>query len=255
MGATTPCRCASASVGNSIGTMIKTSSWEEGPKVSYPGRVGRVEVAGLPTQARARTAATRWLACCSSLNSVTLPDTRMSMTPSACGTIRRCARSSAVKPSWAVQLRRARLAALRRNGLLQTRIFLLLPTRPVNESTLCMAADRPRHRVRHEFEREPDLASKRIACGTAITAAPVITAVRVQSVRRSGTLRELRPGNVHSADGWKMGSTWSCNAHAHLRRPQQIDASAAVAKAGSRMASTNKSLAQTNKSQEGVRAI
>src|SRR6267378_3979965 len=32
------------------------------------------------------------------------------------------------KPSWAMQLRRARLAALRRNGLLQTRTFLLLPT-------------------------------------------------------------------------------------------------------------------------------
>src|SRR5262249_43789830 len=36
--------------------------------------------------------------------SVALPDTRMSMTPSACGTIRRCAGSSAAKPSWAVRL-------------------------------------------------------------------------------------------------------------------------------------------------------
>src|SRR5262244_2652645 len=50
---------------------------------------------------------------------------------------------AAAKPSWAVQLRRARLAALRRNGLLQTRTFLLLPTCPANGSTLCMAADRP----------------------------------------------------------------------------------------------------------------
>jgi hypothetical protein len=41
------------------------------------------------------------------------------------------------------QLRRARLAALRRNGLLQTRTFLLLPTCPANGSTLRMAADRP----------------------------------------------------------------------------------------------------------------
>ena len=63
--------------------------------------------------------------------------------PSACGTIRQCAGLSAAKPSWAVQLRRARLAALRRNGLLQTRTFLLLPTCPANGSTLCMAADRP----------------------------------------------------------------------------------------------------------------
>src|SRR5262245_5262080 len=69
--------------------------------------------------ARARTAATRWLVCCGNRYSVALPDTRMSMTPSACGTIRRCAGSSAAKPSWAVRLRRARLAALRRNGLLQ----------------------------------------------------------------------------------------------------------------------------------------
>jgi hypothetical protein len=45
--------------------------------------------------------------------------------------------------AWAVRLRRARLAALRRNGLLQTRTFLLLPTCPANGSTLCMAADRP----------------------------------------------------------------------------------------------------------------
>jgi hypothetical protein len=56
---------------------------------------------------------------------------------------RLAAGSSAAKPSWAVQLRRARLAALRRNGLLQTRTFLLLPTCPANGSTLCMAADRP----------------------------------------------------------------------------------------------------------------
>src|SRR5215831_18291892 len=105
---------------------------------------------------RAGTAATRWLVCCGNRYSVALPDTRMLMTPSACGTIRRCAGLSAAKPSWAVQLRRARLAALRRNGLLQTRTFLLLPTCPANGSTLCMAADRPRHRVRHGFEREPD---------------------------------------------------------------------------------------------------
>src|SRR5215471_2643240 len=96
-----------------------------------------------PMHARARTAATRWLVCCGNRYSVALPDTRMSMTPSACGTIRRCAGSSAAKPSWAAQLRRARLAALRRNGLLQTRTFLLLPTCPANGSTLCMAADRP----------------------------------------------------------------------------------------------------------------
>src|SRR5262249_27249836 len=87
--------------------------------------------------ARARTAATRWLGCCGNRYSVDLPDTRMSMTLSACGTIRRCAGSSAAKPSWAVRLRRARLAALRRNGLLQTRTFLVLPTCPANGSTLC----------------------------------------------------------------------------------------------------------------------
>src|SRR5262249_11461913 len=81
--------------------------------------------------------------CCGNRYSVVLPDTRMSMTPSACDTIRRCAGSSAAKPSCAVQLRRARLAALRHNGLLQTRTFLLLPTCPANGSTLCMAADRP----------------------------------------------------------------------------------------------------------------
>src|SRR5215813_6417707 len=109
--------------------------------------------------ARARTAATRWLVCCGNRYSVALPDTRMSMTPSAYGTILRCAGSSAAKPSCAVQLRRARLAALRPNGLLQTRTFLLLPTCPANGSTLCMAGD---------LER----------CA-------------------------LRPGNVHSADGWK----------------------------------------------------
>src|SRR5262249_17878978 len=65
-----------------------------------------------PMHARARTAATRSLVCCGNRYSVVLPDTRMSMTPSACGTIQRCAGSSAAKPSWAVQLRRARLAAL-----------------------------------------------------------------------------------------------------------------------------------------------
>src|SRR6516162_6231075 len=54
--------------------------------------------------ARARTAATRWLVCCGNQYSVVLPDTRMSMTPSACNTIRRCAGSSAAKPSWAVDL-------------------------------------------------------------------------------------------------------------------------------------------------------
>jgi hypothetical protein len=90
------------------------------------------------------------------------------MTPSACGTIRPCAGSSVAKPSWAVRLRRARLAALRRTGLLQTRTFLLLPTCPANGSTLCMATNRPAAFQFGDLE----------CCA-------------------------LRPGNVHSADGWK----------------------------------------------------
>src|SRR5499426_4174008 len=103
-----------------------------------------------PTHAAARMVGTHWPGCSGSRYLVALPDTRMSMTPSAYGTIRRCAGSSAAKPSCAVQLRRVRLAALRPNGLLQTRTFLLLPTCPANGSTCA-----------------------------------------------------LRPGNVHSADGWK----------------------------------------------------
>src|SRR5262249_56937213 len=37
----------------------------------------------------------------------------------------------------------SQIGRFERNGLLQTRTFLLLPTCPANGSTLCMAADRP----------------------------------------------------------------------------------------------------------------
>src|SRR5262245_28989602 len=152
--------------------------------------------------ARARTAATRWLVCCGNRYSVALPDTRMSMTPSACGTIRRCAGSSAAKPSWAVRLRRARLAALRRNGLLQTRTFLLLPTCPANGSTLCMAAARgtvfdmdssvsPTH-----GEQENSVWNGHYAC---TCYHPLFVFNQFGDLERCA----LRPGNVHSADGWK----------------------------------------------------
>src|SRR5262249_45440078 len=143
--------------------------------------------------ARARTAATRWLVCCGNRYSVALPATRMSMTPSACGTIRRCAGSSAAKPSWAVQLRRARLAALRRNGLLQTRTFLLLPTCPANGSTLCMAADHP---AATHGEQENSVWNGHYAC---TCYHPLFVFNQFGDLERFA----LRPGNVHSADGWK----------------------------------------------------
>src|SRR5262249_61740209 len=81
-----------------------------------------------PMHARAGTAATRWLVCCGNRYSVALPDTRMSMTPSACATIRLCAGLSAAKRRRAARLRRVRWAASRRNGSRRPRTSLLLPT-------------------------------------------------------------------------------------------------------------------------------
>ena len=91
----------------------------------------------------ARTAATRWLVCCGKRYSVALPDTRMSMTPSACGTIRRCAGSSAAKRRRAARLRRVRWSASRRNGSRRPRTSLLLPTCLASGSTLCTAEGHP----------------------------------------------------------------------------------------------------------------
>jgi hypothetical protein len=60
-----------------------------------------------------------------------------------------------------------------------------------------------RHLARLGFEREPDTwrASEQHV-ERPLRLHLLSSAVRVQSVRRSGTLR-LRPGNVHSADGWE----------------------------------------------------
>src|SRR5262245_31522544 len=124
----------------------------------------------------------------------------MSMTPSACGTIQRCAGSSAAKPSWPVQLRRARLAALRRNGLLQTRTFLFLPTwinlvhgrRPPRGIVFDMDSSvSPTH-----GEQENSVWNGHYAC---TCYHPLFVFNQFGDLERC----TLRPGNVHSADGWK----------------------------------------------------
>jgi Transposase DDE domain group 1 len=92
-----------------------------------------------------------------------------------------------------------RLAPLRRNGLLQTRTFLLLPTCPANGSTLCMAADRPAAScstwIRTHGEQENSVWNGHYQC---TCYHPLFVFNQFGDLERC----VLRPGNVHSADGW-----------------------------------------------------
>jgi Transposase DDE domain group 1 len=81
---------------------------------------------------------------------------------------------------------------------------------PVRAHRSFRSMDRPRsrspsaegRRSRHGFERQPDpWRTRDERLERALRMHLLSSVVRVQPVRRSGTLR-LRPGNVHSADAW-----------------------------------------------------
>src|SRR5215475_642338 len=125
------------------------------------------------------------------------------MTPSACVMIRRCAGLLAAGWLRAVRLHRARWAALRRNGSRRPRTLLLLPTCLASGSTLCMAEGRrvvivldmdssvsPTH-----GGQEKSVWNGHYAC---TCYHPLFVFNQFGDLERCA----LRPGNVHSADGW-----------------------------------------------------
>ena len=118
--------------------------------------------------------------------------------------IPRCAGSSAAKRLWVARPHRARWAASRRDGLPRKRTFRLLPIFPANGSIASMVAVR-----------------RKASCSTWISSVSSTHGEQEMSVwnghyactcyhplfvfNQFGDLERcaLRPGNVHSADGWE----------------------------------------------------
>jgi hypothetical protein len=144
----------------------------------------------------------RWSACCGSRYSATLMDMRTRTTPSACATIRRCAGLSAGKRLTVTQHRRARWAASKLSGLRHPRTSLLLPTCLASGSSSCTAAapasivlDMDSSVSSTHGEQEMSVWNGHYACACYY---PLFV---FNQFGESGRCA-LRPGNVHSADGW-----------------------------------------------------
>jgi len=123
--------------------------------------------------------------------------------PSACATIRRCAGLSVAKRRRAARPRRARWAVSRRSGSRHLRTSLLLPICPASGSSLCTAAVRreascstwiPNVTPTHG-EQEMSVWNGHYAC---TCYHPLFVFNQFGDLERCA----LRPGNVHSADGW-----------------------------------------------------
>ena len=156
-----------------------------------------------PIHAPAGMAVTRWSGCCGSRCSDGLPDTKMSTTPCACGMIRRCAGSSAARrPSGAA-------ASPSQMGRFETRWL----TAEKNLSALTDLSGRWIDRVHGRRpprgivldmdssvspthgEQEMSVWNGHYAC---TCYHPLFLFNQFGDLERSA----LRPGNVHSADGW-----------------------------------------------------
>src|SRR5215831_17055758 len=119
------------------------------------------------------------------------------MTPSACATIRRCAGLSAAKRRRGARLHRVRWGASRRNGSRRPRTSLLLPTCLASGSTLCTAeGDMDSSVSPTHGEQENSVWNGHYAC---TCYHPLFVFNQFGDLERCA----LRPGNVHSADGWK----------------------------------------------------
>src|SRR5262249_23752398 len=133
---------------------------------------------------------------------VALPDMRMSMTPSACATIRLCAGLSAAKRRRGARLRRARWGASRRNGSRRPRTSLLLPTCLASGSALCTAEGHPVASCYMDSSVSPTHGEQEMSVWNGHYACTCYHPLFV--FNQFGDLERcaLRAGNVHSADGW-----------------------------------------------------
>src|ERR1019366_1257103 len=112
------------------------------------------------------------------------------MTPSGYGTIRRCAGSSAAKRLMVTRLRRARWAASRRAGSQWKRTCQRSLIFPAVDRYRPWSSSAKRRRARYGFEREPDAwRTREQRLERPLCLHLLSSAVRVQPVRRFGTLR------------------------------------------------------------------